>query len=55
MDDLYNPIIKGSISGGIGYFSTLPLDYIKQNFQSGNNFIKIKNDISKNGFTPLEI
>ena len=33
---IYKSTINGSISGGIGYIVTLPLDAIKQNLQIGN-------------------
>jgi hypothetical protein len=30
-----NPILAGSLAGGLGYFTTLPLDYLKQRIQTG--------------------
>jgi hypothetical protein len=33
---IYKSTINGSISGGVGYIITLPLDAIKQNLQIGN-------------------
>ena len=41
-------IIAGSIAGGIGYVSTLPLDFIKQHLQSDRNFNY--QTIQKNGW-----
>lgn len=35
---LYKSTILGSVSGGIGYICTLPLDAIKQNIQVGKKF-----------------
>lgn len=35
---LYRSTVLGSISGGIGYICTLPLDAIKQNIQVGKKF-----------------
>jgi len=32
--EIHKPILYGSLSGGIGYFSTLPFDYIKQHLQT---------------------
>ncbi len=42
---IYNSTINGSISGGLGYALTLPLDAIKQNIQTGNKIVEkqIKN------------
>ena len=42
---IYNSTIYGSISGGLGYVLTLPLDAIKQNIQTGNKIVEkqIKN------------
>lgn len=42
---IYNSTINGSISGGLGYIMTLPLDSIKQNIQTGNRIVEknIKN------------
>ena len=42
---IYNSIVNGSISGGLGYLLTLPLDTIKQNIQVGNKIVEknIKN------------
>lgn len=39
---IYKSTLNGSISGGIGYILTLPLDAIKQNLQIGN-MISYKN------------
>lgn len=36
--ELYKSTILGSISGGLGYIFTLPLDAIKQNIQVGKKF-----------------
>lgn len=54
---LGKPIIIGSISGGIGYVGTLPLDLIKQHLQSNNNasvvYNNIKNNVKTDGFKYL--
>ena len=42
---IYSSTINGSLSGGLGYILTLPLDAIKQNIQTGNKIVEknIKN------------
>lgn len=40
-------------AGAIGFVGTLPLDYIKQNLQSGYSITRIRNNISNNGISVL--
>lgn len=46
-------IVNGSISGGIGYLLTVPLDTIKQNIQTNNRFEKNIKNYFKGGFIGL--
>ena len=51
--DLRKPIIYGSLSGGIGYFSTLPFDYIKQHLQTKHKPKYIIQLIKDNGLKTM--
>jgi hypothetical protein len=46
----YKPFIYGSLSGGIGYLGTLPLDFIKQHVQSTNSSSAVLKIIREKGF-----
>ena len=48
-------VITGSIAGSSVFFSTLPLDYIKQWRQSNYSFLDIRNTIKNNSFKGQEL
>ena len=48
MNDL-KIISVGGLAGGIGYFSTLPLEFIKQNIQTNVSMNHIHSLYKKNG------
>lgn len=56
-NNLYKPIITGSIAGAVGYVGTLPLDLLKQHLQSNHDakqvYKNIQHNIKMDGFKYL--
>lgn len=53
---LYNDlklITVGGVSGGLGYLSSLPLEFIKQHFQNGTPASQVRKMIYKEGYPVL--
>ena len=51
--EIHKSILYGSVSGGIGYISTLPLDFIKQHLQTKQKPKYILNIVKENGIKSM--